>query len=287
MTILVSTPNGNVGRHIVAALRDRPDVRYLVRSAGSAAALGPVRGEVAIGDAADGADARRVAVGVTRLYLAHPFAEDQVRAEWTLASAALAAGASRIVKLGARAFTGPGIVPDAVTGAHDIVAARLREAGVPELTVLRPDRFLQNFLTSRHTIAGGSLPDPAGSGVRGFVDVRDIAEVAVAELTAERPVGGEIEVSGPRELHLREVAAAFAAAVGRPVRYLDVPLDERWRTRLVASGASEFIIDGLSGLYRNYRAERASGLGDGVRRVLGREPRSVDVFATEVLAPAR
>ncbi|WP_405166095.1 hypothetical protein OG203_14045 [Nocardia sp. NBC_01499] len=66
----------------------------------------------------------------------------------------------------------------------------------------------------------------------GFVDVRDIAEVA--ELTAGRPVGGEIELSGPRELHLSEVAAAL----GRPVRYLDVPLDEHWRARFTEAGAS-------------------------------------------------
>ncbi|MGH4030097.1 NAD(P)H-binding protein [Actinomycetota bacterium Odt1-20B] len=285
MTILVTTPNGGVGRHVAAALRDREDVRFLVRSRSGVEALGPVRGEVLRGDATDADDVRRAVAGVRRLYLAHPFAEDQVAAETGLGLAALEAGARRIVKLGARAFRGAGTVPDAVTGAHDAVTARLRDAGVPELTVLRPDRFLQNFLPAAASIAGGTLADPAGSGARGYVDVRDIAEVAVAELLADRPVGGEIELSGPDSLTLAELAAQFGAALGRPVRHVDVPLDEAWRADLAARGVSPWLVDGLHGLYANYRREGAAGLGDGVRRVLGRAPRSAADFAADQLAP--
>ncbi|MGA4843504.1 NmrA family NAD(P)-binding protein [Streptomyces sp. G45] len=287
MTVLVTTPNGAVGRHVAAALRDRSDVRFLVRSEASARALGAVRGEVVRGDATVAADVRRAVAGVDRLFLAHPYAADQVAAETAVGLAAVAAGARRVVKLGARPFAGPGIVPDAVTGAHDEVTARLRAAGVPELTVLRPDRFLENFLPSAAAIAQGTLADPAGAaGARGYVDVRDIAEVAVAELLAERPVGGEIDLSGPESLTLADLADRFAAALGRPVRYVDVPLDEAWRAGLLDRGVPPGVVDGLRDLYANYRAEGVAGLGDGVRRVLGRAPRSAADFAREVLVPA-
>ncbi|WP_411138548.1 SDR family oxidoreductase [Streptomyces sp. C10] len=185
MPILVTTPNGTVGRYLTEALRDRSDVRFLVRSEAAAKALGKVRGEVFRGDVTDVADIRGAVAGVDRLYLAHPFAEDQVAAETNLGLAAIEAGARRIIKLGARAFSGNGIVPDAVTSAHDTITERLRSAGVPELTVLQPDRFLQNFLPAAASIAKGTLADPAGPGARGYVDVRDIAEVAIGDRPAE------------------------------------------------------------------------------------------------------
>lgn len=287
MTVLVTTPNGAVGRHVTQALRDRGDVRFFVRSEASARALGTVRGEVVRGDATVAADVRRAVAGVDRLYLAHPFAVDQVAAETGLALAALDAGVRRVVKLGARPFAGAGIVPDAVTGAHDVVTERLHAAGVPELTVLRPDRFLQNFLPSADAIARGTFADPAGpAGARGYVDVRDIADVAVAELLAERPVGGDIDLSGPESLTLPDLADRFGTALGRPVAYVDVPLDDAWRTGLTDAGVPPGVVDGLHDLYANYRAEGVAGLGHGVRQVLGRAPRSAADFAAEVLVPA-
>ncbi|MFF2808349.1 NmrA family NAD(P)-binding protein [Streptomyces sp. NPDC058000] len=286
MTALVTTPLGAVGRYVTEALRDRSDVRFLVRSAASAEALdGTVCGEVFRGDAANAADVRRAVVGVDRLFLAHPFAEDQIAAETTLGVAAVEAGARRIVKLGARRFGG-GLVPDAVTGNHDVITDRLRAAGVEELTVLQPDRFLQNFLASAPALVRGTLADPAGPGARGYVDVRDIAEVAVAELLADRPTGGEIEISGPAALTLAELAASFEAAIGSPVRYVDVPLDDAWRAGMVEQRVAPRIVEGLHDLYANYRREGVSGLGDGVQRILGRAPRTVEEFAAELLRPA-
>ncbi|MEV8477481.1 NmrA family NAD(P)-binding protein [Streptomyces sp. NPDC051173] len=286
MTILITTPNGTVGRHLTEALRERDDVRYLVRSAAAAEALGEVAGEVVRGDASDTADVRKALAGVDRLYLAHPFGEQQIAAEGNFALSAAEAGVRRVVKLGARCFTGDGFVQDAVTGAHEVITGRLRDAGVPELTVLSPDRFLQNFLPAAAAIADGTLADPAGPGARGYVDVRDIAEVAAAELLAERPVGGEIEISGRRALTLPELADRFGSALGRPVRHVDVPLDDAWRAGLTERGVTPWVIDGLHGLYANYRHEGVAGLGDGVQRVLGRLPRSAEDFASEVLVRA-
>lgn len=286
MTILVTTPNGTVGRFLTEALRDRSDVRFFVRSEASAKRLGEVSGEVFRGEITAAADVRAAVTGVDRLYLAHPFVEDQVAVETNLGLAAIGAGARRIVKLGARAFSGEGVVPDAVTGAHDTITERLRRAGVPELTVLRPDRFLQNFLPAAASIAEGTLADPAGPGARGYVDARDIAAVAVAELLAERPLGGEIEISGPQALTLSELCDRFGAVLGRPVRYVDVPLDDAWRAALVDRGVTPQVIDGLHGLYANYRHEGVAGLGDGVQRVLGRPPRSAEDFAADLLVTA-
>ncbi|GHC52060.1 hypothetical protein [Streptomyces flavofungini] len=116
--------------------------------------------------------------------------------------------------------------------------------------------------------------------------MRDIADVAVAELLPERPVGGDIDLSGPESLTLPDLADRFGAALGRPVVYVDVPLDDAWRTGLTDGGVPPGVVDGLRDLYANYRAEGVVGLGDGVRHVLGRAPRSAADFAADVLVPA-
>ncbi len=282
MTILVTTPGGSVGRHVVAALRERPDVRYLAHSERTAASLRDVAGEVVRADATDAGAVRRAVDGVERLYLAHPFEQRQLEAETTVGLAALEAGVRRIVKLSGRAFPGGG---STVIGVNDAIVERLRAVGVPELSVLRPDRFLQNFLLKAEEIAGGALSGPLGDSARGLVDARDIADVAVAELLAERPVGGELEISGPEALTMAQTAERFARALGREVRYVDVPPDE-WRAEMERSGFTGWLLDGYADLYDHYRAEGVSGLGDAVQRVLGRPPRSIDDFATELLAPA-
>ncbi|MEV0703176.1 NmrA family NAD(P)-binding protein [Saccharopolyspora sp. NPDC050389] len=285
MTILITTAAGSVGRELTDLLRGNPDVRYLVRSDRSAASLGPVAGRVIRGDAGNPADVRAAVRGVERLYLAHTYSTGQAEVEIGLARAALEAGATRIVKLGALAWRTAG-EPDPVTGAHEVIVDRLREMGVPELTVLRPDRFLQNFLGQLDSISAGVLADPGGLGARGFIDTRDIAEVAAAELLAERPVGGPLSLSGPERLSVERLAEEFGAAVGHPVRYRSVVPDADWQAGLVRSGLSVEYVAGLAALYRNYRAEAESELGTGVQEVLGRPPRSAADFASDVLAGA-
>ncbi|MER0246420.1 NmrA family NAD(P)-binding protein [Streptomyces sp. HSW2009] len=286
MTILVTTPNGAVGRYVTDALRGRGDVRFLVRSESSARALGEVAGEVVRGDATHEDDVRAALDGVDRLFLAHPFAADQLTAETTLSQAAVEAGVYRIVKLGAIDFTTDGAEPDNVTRTHTEIVELLRRADVPELTILEPDRFFQNFLPAAPAIAGGTLADPAGPGARAYVDVRDIAEVAAAELVAETPVGGSIEITGPQPLTLAELADHFGTALGTPVEYVDVPMDDAWRAGLAAAGVDPYVIDGLAGLYRNYHRDGAARIGDGVQRVLGRQPRSIADFTPQLVAAA-
>ncbi|MEV0057476.1 NAD(P)H-binding protein [Saccharopolyspora shandongensis] len=283
--ILITTAAGSVGRELTELLRRNPDVRYLVRSDRSAASLGPVAGRIVRGDAGDPADVRAAVDGVERLYLAHPYCTGQAEVEIGLARAALEAGVTRIVKLGALPWRTAG-EPDPVTGAHEVVVDRLQAMGVPELTVLRPDRFLQNFLGQIDSIAAGVLADPGGPGSRGFIDTRDIAEVAAAKLLAERPVGGQLPLSGPERVTVEALAGEFGAVVGLPVRYRSVVPDADWQARLVRTGLSAEYVAGLAALYRNYRAEAESELGTGVQAVLGRPPRSAADFASDVLAGA-
>jgi uncharacterized protein YbjT (DUF2867 family) len=99
-------------------------------------------------------------------------------------------------------------------------------------TILRPNTFMQNYasgpafdgLRTRRAIL-----EPAGAGRSAFVDVRDIAAVAAAVLAAPdgehavRHAGRTYVLTGPAALDRMAVAAAFSAALGEPVTYVDAP----------------------------------------------------------------
>ncbi|MDH3475976.1 MAG: NAD(P)H-binding protein [Rhodospirillales bacterium] len=109
-----------------------------------------------------------------------------------LASCAAAAGVERLVLL---------------SGRGEVNAQRceeiVRASGIP-FTLIRASWFAQNF-DEGHLLApvlGGTVALPAGEVREPFVDVDDIAEVAVAVLTDARHAGRLYEVTGPELANL-------------------------------------------------------------------------------------
>jgi len=94
-------------------------------------------------------------------------------------------------------------------------------AAAPFGTVLRCSWFAQNFSEGEFAagVAAGELVLTAGDAVaEPFVDVEDVADVAVAALTEDRHRGRTYELTGPRLLRHAEAMAEIGAALGRPVR---------------------------------------------------------------------
>src|SRR5262249_17813130 len=93
---------------------------------------------------------------------------------------------------------------------------------------VRPTVFLQTpfFLDwAAESIArDGTIRLPFGSGRTSPVDTADVAEVVAAILASPAGhVGKVYELTGPKSQDLHGLAAEYAAALGRPVRYVDVP----------------------------------------------------------------
>jgi uncharacterized protein YbjT (DUF2867 family) len=149
-------------------------------------------------------------------------------------------------------------------------------AAKAEWTILRPGAFSQNFsLDGVHgpAIRAGEVRMPLGPGpgpYSAFIDVRDIADVAVEVLTGEGHAGRVYELAGPRALTYPEAFAMVAEALGRPVRFVNVPLEE-WTGHPWSAETYEAI-----------RRGEYAPLHDGVRQVLGREPRDFAAYAREL-----
>ncbi len=154
-----------------------------------------------------------------------------------------------------------------------------------ELTILRSTWFMQNFsedymlehvLSSEIRLPAGDVPTP-------FLDVDDIADVAVAALTEDGHVGQLYELTGPRSLTFAEVAAEISTAVGREIRYVPVSLEEH-AAEAAEHGLPPEVVDLLTYLFREVVDGRNANTTDGVRRALGREPRDFADYARAAAA---
>ncbi|MFJ2500330.1 NmrA family NAD(P)-binding protein [Streptomyces sp. NPDC087539] len=157
---------------------------------------------------------------------------------------------------------------------------RLKESGA-DWTVVRASWFNQNFDESFFLapVLSGELALPTADAVEPFVDADDIADVVVAALTDDRHIGRTYELSGPRSLSFREVAAELSKATGREIAYLPVTLDE-YRGFLRENGLPVEFAE-LFGLILDGRNARVV---NGVEEVLGRRPRDFSDFAKDAAA---
>ena len=160
----------------------------------------------------------------------------------------------------------------------------VQDAGV-EWTIVRASWFNQNFSEGDFLgmVLDGAVTLPAADIPEPFVDVDDIADVAVAALT-ERGHNGEIyEVTGPRMLTFTEVTEEISRAAGRDVRFNRVP-EEAFATAIAASGAPPEIVWLMNYLFDTVLDGRNACVCDGVQRALGREPIDFAEYARRAAA---
>jgi len=159
----------------------------------------------------------------------------------------------------------------------------VRASGV-STTIVRASWFAQNFDEGvlLDPVLAGTIALPGGSVREPFVDVDDIADVAVAALMDERHAGQIYEVTGPRLLSFDEAAATIGKAAGRPVHYADITADE-YRAALTEHAGPEFA-GMLTDLMTEVLDGRNEWLGDGVQNALDREPRDFADYAAATAA---
>ena len=277
--ILVTGATGNVGGAVVAKLvATGSDVRALVRDESKAQTLRKASVEAVIGDlerleTLDGAFS-----GVSKAFLATPVSSDQV----TLASNGIAAakknGALHIVRLSATAAHDSPV--SRIGGQQVETEAELKASGLP-YTILRPHFFMQNILMAAQTVASdGVVYMPFKDGKVGMIDVRDIAEVAVKALTEGGHEGKTYTLTGPMSISFHEVALYLSEALGREVRYVDVP-PETARVAFLGVGLPEFVVDGYIELFEDF----TKGVGDygteDFEQVMGHPARSYETFVRD------
>lgn len=160
----------------------------------------------------------------------------------------------------------------------------VQDAGV-EWTVVRSSWFNQNFSEGEFLgmVMDGAITLPAGDIPEPFVDVNDIADVAVAALMEDGHNGEIYEVTGPRMLTFADVAQEISRAAGRAVNFIQIPKED-FAGAIENSGAPEEITWLLNYLFDTVLDGRNAYLCDGVQRALGRDPIDFADYARRVAA---
>ncbi|MDX6743228.1 NAD(P)H-binding protein [Actinocorallia sp. A-T 12471] len=216
--------------------------------------------------------------GVTAAYVTYhpdlnaPEAPDAITA---FVEEARAQGVRRLVLLSGRGESG-------ARRCEAIVA----ESGL-EYTVLSAAWFAQNFSEGvlLDQVRAGFVAMAAGAVPEPFVDVEDIADVAVAALTGDAHVNRVYELTGPRALTFHEAAAEIAEAAGRPVVYLPMELPE-FRAALAETDGPEYA-DLITALCAEVFDGRNATPTDDITRALGRAPRDFTTFCHTAAATWR
>ena len=143
-----------------------------------------------------------------------------------------------------------------------------------EWTVVRCSWFSQNFSEGEFLdmVLAGEIALPAGDVGEPFVDVDDIADVAVAALTEDGHAGQVYELTGPRLLTFAEAVGEISQASGRAIEYIQIPQDA-FVAGIAEAGLPEDIAWLLNYLFATVLDGRNASLGDGVQKALGCEPR--------------
>jgi len=162
--------------------------------------------------------------------------------------------------------------------------AAVRDTGA-DLTILRSTWFMQNFSEDYMLdhVLSGEIRLPAGEVPTPFLDIDDLADIAVEALTDDRHVGELYELTGPRSLTFAEAAAEIGGAAGREIRYTPVSLEQH-AAELADHGAPSEFVDFLTYLFEEVVDGRNADTTDGVRRAFGREPRDFADYARETAA---
>ncbi|MEU1330915.1 NmrA family transcriptional regulator [Streptomyces sp. NPDC005865] len=266
MTVLVTGATGRVGRRVVESAEA---AGLAVRAASRS---GAVRFDWA--DRSTWAGALRGADAAHLAYLPDVGAPGAAGTVGAFARLAVELGVRRLTLLSARGEPQAHATEQAV-----------REAGA-RWTVVRAAWFAQNLSEGPllDGMRGGELVFPAGEVLEPFIDARDVADVVVAALTGgDRFAGRTLDLTGPRLLTFGQAVAEVAAAAGREIAY--VPVSARdYGAALAEFGIPAEEVEFLVNLFETNLDGRNGKLSEGVRDVLGRDPRDFADFVREEAA---
>ncbi|MER7730217.1 NmrA family NAD(P)-binding protein [Streptomyces erythrochromogenes] len=233
--------------------------------------------EVRYADAADPDALRAAFEGASRLFLTMANGPAQVELETRAVDIAAQAGIGHVVKVSA-----PAAEPDspvAVSRGHHAVEEHLRGLGLSH-TVLRPYAFMQNLLRLAPAVARGVLVGAMGEAPCNYVDCRDVGDVAAAVLTGPAVADGVHVLTGPEAVSHPELAHRIGVLTGHRIRYVDLAPDEL-RDHLVRQARMPaWLADHVTEI-QQLAVARPEYPTDGIARVLGRPPRTLDAFLHE------
>lgn len=193
-------------------------------------------------------------------------------------TAARNAGVKRIVKLSSMWAAVKEDSPHRVT-------ERVIENSGLGFTHLRPNIFFQNFNSSQAASIknDNKIVNCAGDGRVSFIDIRDIAAVAVEALTDDEHEGAAYTITGDTPYSYEEVALAISQATGAHIDSVTLP-EAEFRQVHIDAGWPEGLVEYLCTLYNAVSIGQREPTADTVLKVTGRPALDLDTYVSDYVS---
>jgi NAD(P)H dehydrogenase (quinone) len=272
---------GATGNHAARQLLSRklPVRAFVLHDDQRSEQLAALGAEVVVGDLRDIETVRCAMGGITRAYFVYPIAEGLLEATTVFAAAAKEAGLEAIVNMSQISARADHLSPAARQ--HWLSEHVLDWTGIG-VTHLRPPFFLEDLLVFARAIRSESkIYLPYGQGRHAPVCGEDLARVVVGVLVDPASHRGKTYVpTGPRSLTMTEMAAIFGRVLGKPIEYVDLPV-ERWAQALMQLRLPPYLIEHLRRVAEAHQRGEFDAQTDVVQQVGGTVPKALDTFVAE------
>ncbi|MER6539133.1 NmrA family NAD(P)-binding protein [Streptomyces sp900105755] len=282
------TGAGGVGRSVLEKLRARDvPVRVMVRRDDDRAAqLQALGAEVVLGDLTRPETVAVALEGVRSMYFAMPVSPDHLLAATTVASVAREYGGLDALvdmsQMTVSQMTATSTAESRQQRLHWLAEQVFDWSGLP-MVHIRPTSFLDNplftTLPAQTIPKRGTIELPFGTGRTSPIAVDDVARVVATVLHDPAPHAGHVyELTGPRTVDMTEMAEAFSKVLGRPISYVDVPL-EQWRNEVLSTiGLPSHIEQHIVTMCRLHQQNRYDRASDAVERLTGVPASTIEDF---------
>ncbi|MGC2452468.1 MAG: NAD(P)H-binding protein [Pseudolabrys sp.] len=253
-------------------------MRALVRREDERAeALRRLGAEVVEGDLTDLASMHRAIEGCRRIYFGMSASPAYLEATVNTAAVARHHGVEAFVNTSQMTVSQMSISETTDSPQHKLhwlSEQALSWSGLPVVTV-RPTVFLEGFflhLAAPGVRASDELALPMGGGKTSPISAVDVARAVALILDDPAPHIGQI-YDRPESADLDHYARVFSEALGRPIRYRDVPLPA-WSESLRQARFPEHVVHHLSAMAELTRQGRYDRLTDTMRKTLAKHRRT-------------
>lgn len=280
--ILVTGASGTIGSRLVEQLRAR-GADFAVMTSRPGHTVPGVR--TVVGDLADPASLRAAFAGIDTLFLLLPLVPHKLELARNAVSAAQAAGVKHIVRSsGAGADADSPVALARLQGQIDAIVS---DSGLAT-TFLRPAGFMQNWVNfSAGQVKDGAYYAPHGTGAQSLVDARDIADAAATVLLDPAAHAGKVyTLTGSEALTNPQMLALISKAIGREVRYVDVP-EAAAQEAMQGMGLPPALVEWFMSLNHVIKQGWAAGITGDVQQLTGHAPRRFADFVLENVAAWR